>query len=400
MSTAPPSPLGADAVPERPTGADGFDPLVGGRIVIVVNTDWFFLSHRLPLALAALAAGAEVWVAATDTGRGDEIRAHGLRFVDARMSRTGGNPFRELRSLARLWRLFRRAKPDAVHLIATKAIVYGGLAARAARVRGVVCAVTGAGYALGQNQPVALRTAVLTLLRFVLRRSPVVIFQHEFDRDLYVRRTLVKPTQTVLIRGVGIDPDEWIATAEPSEQVVMLAARLIEEKGIITFVDAARLLRPRFPKARFVLVGPLDLDLPTGITPKRVEGWVETGLVEWWGHSDDMRAVLAQCQIFVLPTYHNEGVPKVLLEAAATERAVVASDIPGCRAVVLEGVTGLLVPPRQPARLAEAVAMLLEDSVLRRRLAAAARIDVAQRFRARDLTEQSLAVYRQVLRGT
>lgn len=382
-----------------PTGADS-DPLRGRRIVIVVNTDWFFLSHRLPLALAAMAAGAEVSVVATGTGRGEEIRAQGLHFHDARMSRVGRNPFHELRTLVRLWRLFRRVRPDVVHLVATKAIVYGGLAARGARVRGVVCAVAGAGYALGPDRNGAVRAAVLTLLRLVLRRAPVVIFQHESDRDLYFRHRLVQPDHAVLIRGVGIDADEWIAQPEPSEQVVMLAARLIEEKGVVTFTDAARMLRPRFPDVRFVLVGPLDLDLPTGVALQRIEGWVRAGLVEWWGPRTDMRGVLAKCQVFVLPTYHNEGVPKVLLEAAATRRAIVASDVPGCRAVVQEGVTGLLVPPRRPNLLADAVATLLEDSALRRRLAAAARSDVAERFRERDSTEQSLAVYRRALPST
>jgi glycosyltransferase involved in cell wall biosynthesis len=373
------------------------EPLAGRRVMFVVNTDWFFLSHRLPLAVAAARAGADVTVVTTDTGRSEEIRAHGLRFEDARMSRMGRNPVRELGTVVRLCRVMRRVRPDVVHLVATKALVYGGLAARAAGVSGVVSAVTGAGYALGSDRNPALQRLVRALLRVVLRRSPVVVFQHEADRDLYVRNRLAPAGRTLLIRGVGVDPDIWTAKPEPSEQVVMLAARLIAEKGVETFVDAARVLRHRFPDARFVIVGQLDPEVPTGIGQKQLDAWVAEGLVEWWGHRSDMHATLAACQVFVLPSYHNEGVPKVLVEAAATGRAVVASDIAGCRSVVRDGVTGLLVPVRDPTHLAEAIASLLGNPWRRRRLAAAARADVAVRFRESDLTRQTLDAYRSAL---
>jgi glycosyltransferase involved in cell wall biosynthesis len=366
-------------------------------VMFVVNTDWFFLSHRLPLAVAAARAGADVTVVTTDTGRSEEIRAHGLRFEDARMSRMGRNPVRELGTVVRLCRVMRRVRPDVVHLVATKALVYGGLAARAAGVSGVVSAVTGAGYALGSDRNPALQRLVRALLRVVLRRSPVVVFQHEADRDLYVRNRLAPAGRTLLIRGVGVDPDIWTAKPEPSEQVVMLAARLIAEKGVETFVDAARVLRHRFPDTRFVIVGQLDPEVPTGIGQKQLDAWVAEGLVEWWGHRSDMHATLAACQVFVLPSYHNEGVPKVLVEAAATGRAVVASDIAGCRSVVRDGVTGLLVPVRDPTHLAEAIASLLGNPWRRRRLAAAARADVAVRFRESDLTRQTLDAYRRAL---
>jgi glycosyltransferase involved in cell wall biosynthesis len=370
------------------------DPLAGKRLLIVVNTDWFFLSHRLPLALAAQAAGADVTVVATDTGRADEIRAAGLGFEDARISRMGTNPLRELGTLAHLTRLFRRYRPDVVHLVATKALVYGGLAAGVTRTRGVVSAVTGAGYALGAGRNPALRRLVRTLLRLVLRRSAVVVFQIDADLDLYVRHGLVRREQARLVRGVGVDPDVWTAVPEPTEPVVMLAARMIAEKGVETFAGAARQLRPRFPDARFVLVGALDPDLPSAISPKTLDAWGHEGLVEWWGHRSDMHRAIAECQVFVLPSFHNEGVPKVLVEAAATARAVVASDIPGCRAVIDDGRTGYLVPARDPVLLAEAIGRLLANPWTRHRMAAAARADAAGRFRESELTEQMLDAYR------
>lgn len=373
------------------------EPLAGKRLLIVVNTDWFFLSHRLPLALAAREAGADVTVVATDTGRADEIRSAGLAFEDAQMSRMGTNPLREARTLVRLIRLFRRHRPDVVHLVATKALVYGGLAARATGVRGVVSAVTGAGYALGDGRNPALQRLVRGLLRLVLRRSAVVVFQIDADLDHYLRHGLVRPERSLLVRGVGVDPDLWTAIPEPTDPVVMLAARLIAEKGVATFAEAARQLRPRFPDARFVLVGALDPDVPSAVSTAQLDGWVSEGLVEWGGHRSDMHAALAECQVFVLPSFHNEGVPKVLVEAAATGRAVVASDIAGCRAVVDDGRTGLLVPPRDPARLAGAIGRLLADPWTRHRMAAAARAEAVERFHESELTEQMLDAYRTAL---
>lgn len=250
------------------------DASLGGlRIVIMVNTDWFFLSHRLPLAVAAATAGADVWVVATDTGRADEIRSHGLHFVDARISRGSGRPLRELLTIVRLTRLLRHLQPDLVHLVATKAIVYGGLAARLTRVPGVVCAVTGAGYALGAGRNPVLQRLARGLLRVVLRASSVVIFQHDADRNLFLRHGLVRSQNSLLVRGVGVDVDTWSPEPEPRDLVVMLAARLIEEKGILDFVAAARSLRRRFPEARFVLVGQLEPDLPTGIAPSALRSW-------------------------------------------------------------------------------------------------------------------------------
>lgn len=376
------------------------ETLAGRRVMIVVNTDWFFLSHRLPVALAAAREGADVVVVATDTGRADEIVQRGLRFEDARMTRMGRHPVRELRSLARLWRLLRRHRPDVLHLVATKAVVYGGLAATGARPKFLVSAVTGAGYGLAPERNPALQRLVRLLLRLSLRGSDAVIFQHAPDRDAYVGAGLVMPHRARLVRGVGVEPEAWPVRPEPAEPVVVLAARMIEEKGVRTFVEAAPTVRERCPGARMVLVGPLEPDVPTGIPARELARWAADGLVEWWGPRRDMPEVLAACQVFVLPTFHNEGVPKVLLEAGASARAVVASDIAGCRAVVREGESGVLVTPKDPAALSDAIVSLLEDSSMRRRMACSLRDDVVHRFRERDLTEATLQVYRESLRGT
>ena len=365
--------------------------------MIIVNTDWFFLSHRLPLASAAAAAGADVTVVATDTGRADEITAAGLRFVDARMSRMGRQPLRELGTLFRLTYVIRRQRPDLLHLVATKSVIYGGIAAIFARRPAVVSAVTGAGYALSPERRGPVQRLVRLLLRMVLGRARAVVFQHEADRDAYLDAGLVDRGRTHLVRGVGVDPEAWRVGPEPADPVVLLAARLIEEKGVITFVEASSQIRQSRSDVKFVLVGQLEPDVPTGIDREQLAAWEADGLVEWWGHRKDMPTVLAACQVFVLPTYHNEGVPKVLLEAGAAARAVIASDIAGCRTVIADGRTGVLVPPRDPARLADAITKLLDHPATRARLATSLREVVAEHFTERDLTAQSLEVYRAAL---
>lgn len=367
--------------------------------MIVVNTDWFFLSHRLPIALAAAREGADVLVVATDTGRAGEILEHKLGFEDAQMTRMGRNPVRELRTLTRLWRLLRRYRPDVLHLVSTKALVYGAFASAGARPRAVVSAITGAGYGLAPERNPILQRIVVHLLRLSLRRSDAVIFQHEPDCEEYVGSGLVRPECARLVAGVGVDPAEWPARPEPAEPVVMLAARLIDEKGVRTFVEAADAVRERCPSARMVLVGPREPDVPTGIPASDLAGWVADGVVEWWGPRRDMPEVLAACQVFVLPTFHNEGVPKVLLEAGATARAVVATNIAGCRAVVQDGRSGLLIPPRDPGALSQAIVSLLEDPTMRCKMALALRDDVVLRFRETDLTEATLQIYRETLAG-
>ena len=370
------------------------DALSGSTILFVVNTDWFFLSHRLPLALRARAAGATVVVAATDTGRAEEIRAHGLGFEDLAMSRIGRNPLPELRTLLRLVRIMRRHEPDLAHLVATKSLVYGGVAARLTGVRAVVSAVTGAGYALSPERSGPVQQLVRRLLRRTLSWSSAIIFQHRSDLDLYVGSGLAAAERCAIVAGVGVEPDDWPARPEPAEPVVLLAARMILDKGIGTFAEAAALVRRHHPEARFVLVGPLEPDLPSAVPVGALEGWQRSGILEWWGARRDMPEVFSQATIFVLPTYHNEGVPKVLLEAGASGRAVIASDIPGCRAVVDDGRTGLIVPIKDADVLASAIMTLLSDSVKRRDLAEALHDDVITRFRESDLSDATLRIYR------
>jgi glycosyltransferase involved in cell wall biosynthesis len=368
-------------------------------LLFVVNVDWFFLSHRLPIARAAAEAGYDVTVAAADTGQAGRIRAAGLRFVPLELSRKGIGPVSEARALARLVSLYRRERPDIVHHVTIKPVLYGSLAARAAGVPVVINAVSGLGYAFTGEGRRTLRAVVQSLYRAGLSNPRAhTIFQNPDDMELFVSRRLLRAPQAVLIRGAGVDCAEFRVRPEPAgPPIVLLPARMLWDKGVGAFVEAARLLRARAVPARFVLVGDSDPGNPTAVPVSTLEAWVREGVVEWWGARDDMPDVLSQAAIVVLPS-RREGLPKVLLEAAACGRAIVATDVPGCREAVLHGRTGLLVDYGDSAALAEAIAQLAAEPALRTKYGRAGRALAEREFAVERVVSETLALYRRVLR--
>jgi len=245
-----------------------------------------------------------------------------------------------------------------------------------------------------------LRPLVTVLYRFALRdRDSRAIFQNPDDRDYLIKLGIVRPEQAVLIRGSGVDCSTFAPTPEPDGvPIVMLPARLLREKGVAEFVHAAGQLRGSGHQARFVLVGDVDPANPGSIDPAELEAWTRKGLVESWGHHSDMASVLARANIVVLPAYR-EGLPKVLLEAAACARAIVTTDVPGCREIVRSGVNGLLVPARDSQALADAIATLLQSRVLRQEFGRAGRAIAVKEFAEEIVVEETLTLYRALLRS-
>jgi glycosyltransferase involved in cell wall biosynthesis len=226
------------------------------------------------------------------------------------------------------------------------------------------------------------------------------IFQNPDDRRCFVDAGLLRPDQTALIRGSGVDCATFHPAAEPDgEPVVLLASRLLWDKGIAEFVEAARRLRERGGSARFVLAGRPDPGNPTAVPVAQLEAWVRAGILEWWGHRRDMPDVLRRATIVVLPSFYPEGVPKVLLEAAASGRAIITTDTPGCREIVRHRVNGLLVPPRDATAVTRAIEELLGDSGLRRELGQAGRRIAVTEFAEELIVHQTLDVYRTLLGG-
>ncbi len=373
------------------------------RILYVVNVSWAFLSHRLPIARAAREAGYEVHVAAADTGVSSRIEAEGFRFHAVSIERSSIRVDRELATVMALYRLYRAVRPDLVHNLTIKPVLYGGMAARAAGVPAVVSAVPGLGYVFVSDDARArlLRPLARSAYRIALRHPNArVIFQNPDDRDDFIRSGLVDPRDSVLIRGSGVDLQTFRARQEPNHgpPLVVLASRMLWAKGVGEFVDAARRLREEGVRARFALVGDTDPGIPSAVPREQLAAWAESGVVEWWGHRDDMAEVLASSHIVCLPTSYGEGVPKVLIEAAAVGRTIVTSDAPGCREIVRHGTNGLLVPPRDPARLASALRSLIEDPERRRAMGAQGRRIAEAEFSIERVVRETLSVYSELLR--
>ena len=369
------------------------------HLAFVVNTDWFFLSHRLPLAQEAVRRGWRVTLVAPDTGRLGELTAHGVETVDLPLSRSGTNPLREAPTVMFLAQLYRRLRPDLIHHVTPKPVVYGSLAARAVPDVPVVNAVSGLGYAfIGKPWWHPLPVAVKRLYALALgRRRSFAVFQNDDDLNQLSGAGLVDRDQAVLIRGSGVDIERYAAAPEPDGvPIVLLPARLLIDKGVGEFVEAARVLRDRGVQARFVMAGPLDPGNPAGVDRATVADWTADGVVEWWGPRDDMPDVYRQSTVVALPSYR-EGLPKSLLEAGATARALVTTDVPGCRDVVADGETGLLVPARDGVALADAVERVLDDDDLRHRLRMAARANVEANHAIEHIVAAHFELYERAL---
>ena len=370
------------------------------KLLFVVTEDWYFWSHRLDDARAARDAGFDVMIATRVTDHGERIQREGFRLFPIGLFRSSRNPFVELASVFELIRLYRRERPAIVHHVAIKPIMYGSLAAWISGVPVVVNAFAGLGYAFtdetrrGSMVHTYLRRALKILLR--LSKS-VVVFQNKDDRDLLLEAGVVEIQHTRIIPGSGVDTKTFDVRPSAEEySIVMLASRMLWDKGIGEFVEAARRLKQEGVSARYVLVGRCDEHNPAVIEPTQLRRWVEEGVVEWWEHRDEMPSTLASATIVVLPSYR-EGLPKVLLEAAACGKPLIATDVPGCRDIVTHGINGLLVPVRDSTALAAAIDSLLRDSSRRAAMGVAGREGVIRTFSVEKVAGQVVDLYRELL---
>jgi len=371
------------------------------KILYFITEDWYFCSHRLPLALAARDAGYDVAVVTNVNEHADVIRRAGIRLIPFDLSRKGMNPASELAVLARLVALYRKEKPDIVHQVAMKPVLYGSLAARLSGVSRVVNALAGLGYIFTSDQPKArfLRPVIGSAFRGLLnsRRSRLIL-QNQDDRAKFIRKRFISEKRIRLIRGSGVDTAVFVPTPEPpGVPGVILPSRMLWDKGVREFVDAAGQLKKRGISARFVLVGDTDPHNPSAIPTEQLTAWHAEGAVEWWGRRDDMPAVFEQSHIVCLPSYR-EGLPKVLLEAASCGRPIVTTDTPGCRDVVRQGENGLLVPVRGTAELADALQLLIEQPELRKKMGCKGREIVVSEFALEKVVAKTMNIYRELLK--
>ncbi|WP_243038990.1 glycosyltransferase family 4 protein [Dyella sedimenti] len=374
----------------------------GCKVVLFANTDWYLYNFRRSLILALQGAGYDVLLVSPPGPYGDMLRALGVRWQPVPLDRRSLNPLRELAFLRRFAQLLRAEHPQLIHGFTIKCAVYGSLAARLAKVPARVNAVAGLGYVFTSTDTRArvLRPVVRGLLRLALGgRAARLILQNPDDVAMFEQVNLVDRSRIHLIAGSGVDCSRFQAAsgdrlAEPMK--VLLAARLLWDKGIAEYIEAARQLLADGRSIRFLMAGTPDPGNPAAVSPDEVRGWVAEGLVEWLGHVDDMPALFASVDVVVLPSYR-EGLPKSLIEAAACALPLVTTDVPGCREVVSNGEDGLLVPARDAQALARAIARLHDDPELARGLGRAARVKALAEFDERIVIEKTMAVYRELL---
>lgn len=366
----------------------------------MVNIPEFFVSHRLPIAVAAQAAGYEVHIASASGDGIEQFTAMGFTHHIVPFARSGQNPWQELKTLYSLVSLFNTLKPTLVHLITIKPVLYGGLAARWAGISAVVSAVSGLGTVFLANSWLARlrRGMVASLYRAAFKQKRLaVIFQNPDDRDMLLGLKALTLKQVQMIRGSGVALANYPVLPEPDGPVVVvMAARLLRDKGVFEFVEAARLLKQRKVNVVMKLVGDLDPQNPTSVTSTQLEQWRREGCVDILGYRKDIAQVYSAANIVCLPSYR-EGLPKSLIEAAACGRAVVTTDVPGCRDAITPDTTGLLVPVMNASLLADAVERLATDPELRAKFGVAGRHLAEEAFAIEKIVDQHLAIYRQVL---
>ena len=366
-------------------------------LTFIVTEDWYFCSHRLPLATAALEAGMKVTVLTRISNKRQLLESLGIKVVPVEIKRSGTNPLREISTIFKLRKILQREKPDLVHLVAMKPVILGGLACRLAGIRKTVSAIAGMGFLFStEERNHLLRRIVLKLLEFLARTSRIIV-QNPEDADL-LRKAGVSGKQIHLIRGSGVDLQKFYPTSEPDGiPIIMLASRLLWDKGIGEFVQAANILKKRDNvQGRFVIVGAPDYDNPASITENDLKKWTQEGVIEWWGISNNMPETFSKAHIFCLPSYR-EGLPKVLLEAMACGRACVTSDAPGCHEAVKDGVNGFLVPVKDAEQLSLALKKLIINPELRKEMGARGRKIAEEEFSQEKIVSQTFNLYKKIL---
>ena len=366
------------------------------RLLFFVTVDWFFCSHFLERAAAAKEAGYDVVVLCRVDRHLQVMESAGLRVIDLPINRRSLNPISSLVELVGIYQIYRQEKPDLVHQIGIKPILFGTLAARFAGVTRILNAMVGGGYLFTSQTYLArvLRPFVDFALRLLLNPSgSCVVFENKDDLATFVENDLVRRSASKLICGAGVRLDQYsMASNAANPPIVVLVARLLWDKGIGEFVAAARLLRVEGITARFVIVGSVDSGNRAAIDSGTLAAWQDDGCVEFWGFRTDIPEVLAQASVVCLPSYR-EGLPKALLEGMASGLPCVTTDVPGCREAVRQCDNGLLVSPRDPQSLAEALKILINDPEMRKRMGLRGRERVEKEFSSEWVIKQTLELY-------
>lgn len=374
--------------------------MMKNKLFIVVNHDWFFLSHRKEVAIEAKDAGWDVTIVTCNTGKFEDIQALGLKVIDLPINATGMNLKEEWKTYSFLHELYKREKPDVVHHVGLKTILWGGLAAKRVKVRGVVNAVSGLGVMFSEGKLSLTSRGILAVLRYSHHRQGVrVIFQNHEDEALLLDNHVVKPDNVVFIKGSGVDLNDFDYTPVPDTTPirVIFTGRMVKEKGIVTLSEAAQQLRPDYEgKVIFLLCGKLS-DNPKAMKKEEVESLCDGSYFQWLGHRNDVKDLLKQSHIVAFPSYYREGVPKSLIEASAIGRPIITCNSIGCKDTVDDEINGFLIPVKDSEALANRLRLLIDNKQLREKMGAASRLKAEKDFSLDVVIKKHLEVYDSLL---
>lgn len=373
------------------------------KLILIINEDRFFLSHRLPLALAALDEGYDVTLVAKSTGRGQECidacsgRKGAFRYVEFPVNPTGMNPVQDLKTCWWLISLFRKERPDVVHLVGLKCMLWGGLAGKLTRVPVVINAVSGLGVMFSAPKLGLVAKTMLRLFRFSsARRDAYLIFQNNDDKALFASHRVMREEQCRFIKGSGVDLSEYEFTPDPDSQKVnvIFTARMVKEKGVCDLVDAARMLRDEYrDKVEFWLCGGLHNN-PKALQEHELRAMCDGDYIQWLGFRSDVCDLLKRCHIVAFPSYYREGVPKSLIEASAIGRPIITCNSVGCKDVVDDGVNGYLIEPKNVQQLAARLKQLIDDKALRMEMGRKSREKAERDFAIEKVVEVHMELYK------
>ena len=375
------------------------------KILINLTEDWFFKSHFLSRAIDAKNSGYDVFITCNESNNRKFIEQRGIKFISSSLNRRSINPFYELYVLIKYFFIFKKINPDIVHNVGPKPIIYGSIAARINNIKSVINAPIGMGFVFSSESIKAkfLKLILLFLLKHTLNthhgkdKKNRVIFENSDDMNFFLKRKIVKYNDSNLIRGAGVEIDKELIKNKKKNDIptVALVARMLEDKGIYEFVEAAKILKDKKIKVRFLLIGDIDTKNPTSLKKSTLKSWNDQQIIEWLGWVKDVKKILLETDILCLPSYR-EGLPKSLLEGASLALPLVTTNTVGCREVVKDGVNGYLVPIKDSHSLSLAIEKLIKDKDLRLKMGDKSLEIAISEFSSEIINSQTIKIYNEL----
>lgn len=369
-------------------------------LLYFVSEDWYFYSHRLPIAKMAINDGYRVVLLTNSGDYKKKIRSEGIDLVSIDIDRGGFNLIKEFKTLLNVYKCYREINPDIVHHVAMKPVIYGTIVARFIGSIKIINALAGLGFIFtSERRKIKLvRNFFLFIFKLIFKNpSCSLILQNQDDFHYFLEKKIINKKFTTVIKGSGVDTNKFLPNYIKNDSVtVMLISRMLWDKGVGEFFKASELLKSSGIKANFVLVGGPDYKNPSTITETQLIKWNSTGFIEWWGEKSEIHKVIGNADIICLPSYR-EGLPKVLLEAASCAKPIIASDVPGCREIVQNQYNGILVPPRDFHSLADAIKILVNDQKKRIEMGQRGREIVIENFSENIVVQKTKDLYKKVL---